>query len=116
MNFIQRFIKKPPVLFPLVALFHIGWLLYSIYDYSSEPLYSPLWTQILWLIGYSVSWLFICDMKRWAAYAYVGLTALNLILRFVLKSPMDLVYFADALFPADILFSFFVLFYFRQFE
>ncbi|WP_276133539.1 hypothetical protein [Polluticoccus soli] len=116
MSFIQRFIKKPPVLFPLVALFHIGLLLYSIYDYSSEPLSSPIWLQPIWLLAYAVSWLFICDMRKWAAYAYLGLTALNLILHFALKSPTDLAYFTDALFPVDILFSFFVLFYFRYFE
>jgi hypothetical protein len=29
---------------------------------------------------------------------------------------MDIVYFTDALFPADVLFSFFIFFYLRQFE
>ncbi|MCD6062244.1 MAG: hypothetical protein K0R82_155 [Flavipsychrobacter sp.] len=104
------------MLFPLVALFHIGLLLYSIYDYSSEPFGSAIWVQPLWLLAYAISWLFICDMKKLAAYSYIGLTALNLILRFVLKSPTDLAYFTDALFPADILFTFFVLYYFKSFE
>ena len=115
MQFINRIIKKPPVLFPLVALFHTGLLLYGVYEYSSEPL-GKIWVQPLWLLAYAIRWLFICDMKKWAAYAYISLTALNLILRFVLKTPMDIVYYTDALFPADILFTFFVFFYFRRFE
>jgi hypothetical protein len=115
MQFLKRIIKKPPVLFPLVALFHIGFLLYSIYDYSSEPM-GKIWVQPLWLLCFTASWLFVCDMKKWAAVAYIVLTALNLVLRFVLKSPMDIVYFTDALFPADVLFSFFIFFYLRQFE
>jgi hypothetical protein len=115
-NFFKRIIRKPPVLFPLVALFHFIWLGYSIWNYSSEPFPSAAWIQPLWILAYAVSWLFVCDMKKWAALVYIGLTMLNLVLRFVLKSPTDLSNFTDTLFPIDVLFSFFLLFYYRQFE
>lgn len=116
MHFLQRFIQKPPVLFPLVALFHIAMLGYGLYSYSTEPFPSLIWVQPLWLLLYTFSWVFVCDMKRWAAIAYVLLTVLNLSLRFLLTSSIDINNFTDALFPADILFSFLALFYYRQLQ
>lgn len=116
MNFFKRIIKKPPVLFPLVALFHIGLLLYGLWIYHTEPFPSAIWVQPLLMLCYTISWLFICDMKKWAALVYIGLTSINLILRFQLKSATDLMNFTDTLFPADVLFTFFVMFYYRQFE
>ena len=61
-NFIIRILKKPPVIFPWVALFHIGILLFSVYLFSSEPI--DAWVQPLWMLAYTVCWLFVCDMKR----------------------------------------------------
>lgn len=115
-TFFRRIIKKPPVLFPLVALFHIGMLLYTTWQFSPEPFPSPVWVQPLWWLLYTISWIFICDMKRWAAMMYIGLTALNLVLRYVIKSSVDLSNFTDAMFPVDVLFTFFVMFYFRRFD
>src|SRR5690242_18532794 len=85
-SFFKRIFKKPPILFPLVALFHIAMLLFSIWNYSTEPFLSIAWVQPLWMLLYSLSWLFVCDMKRWAAYVYIALTTLNLMLRMALKS------------------------------
>jgi hypothetical protein len=72
--------------------------------------------QPLLMLCYTVSWIFICDMKRWAALVYIALTTINLMLRFLVKSPVILNDLTDVLFPADVLFSFFLMFYFRQFE
>ncbi len=113
---IKRFIQKPPALFPWVALFHIAMLLFSIWNYRTEPFPSMVWLQPLWMLCFTVSWIFICDMKRWAAMVYIGLTTLNLFLRFYLKDPMLLNNLTDTLFPIDILFTFFVMFYFRQMD
>lgn len=111
-SFFRRITRKPPLLFPLVALFHVGLLVYYLFTLFPEP----LWVQLLWIAMFTFAWIFVCDMKKWAAWLYVGITTLNLGLRLVLKSPADLSNFTDTLFPADILFSFFVLFYFRRFE
>ena len=111
-NFLKRIFTKPPILFPMVALFHVGVLGYNIYIYSTEPLL----IQLIWLLLYTVSWIFVCDLKRWASIMYMALTTLNLLLRFVLKSPIEASNFTDALFPADILFTFFVMYYFKKFD
>jgi len=115
MNF-NRFIKKPPVLFPLVALFHIVMLGYSIWNYHTEPFPSIGWVQPLWMLCYTISWIFVCDMKRWAMYVYMGLTTLNLILRVYVTSPTLRSDFTDTLFPLDILFTFFLMVYYKRFE
>lgn len=113
---LQRFIKKPPVLFPLVALFHIAMLAYSIYNYSDEPFPSKGWLQPLWMLCYTISWIFCCDMKRWAGLAYIGLTSLNLGLLYFAKSHHALQYYTGPFFPMDVVFTFFVMFYFRQMD
>jgi hypothetical protein len=111
-NFLKRITSKPPILFPMVALFHVGLLLYNIYTFADEP----LWTQMFWLLSFTISWIFVCDMKQWAAMVYIGLTTLNLMLRFFLKSEISLSNYTDALFPADVLFTFFLMFYFKRFD
>ena len=115
-DFIKRIIKKPPILFPLVALFHIVLLGKSLWDYHAEPFPSAIWVQPLWMLAYTVSWLFVCDMKKPAALIYIALTTLNLTLRYMLTSSTALSNFTDTLFPADALFTFFVFFYYRQFD
>ena len=80
--FVRDLIKKPPQLFPLAALFHIVMLVIII---CSDIGYTSLWLHILWMLGYTVFWIFICDMKKWAALGYLALTTINLVLRFTLK-------------------------------
>lgn len=103
-------------MFPLVALFHVVMLLYGIWQYSTEPFPSAIWMQVLWMLLFTIAWVFICDMKRWAALLYIGLTITNILLRFFLTSSVDISNYTDAFFPADILFSFFILFFYRRFE
>lgn len=108
--------QKPPILFPLVALFHIGLLIYYIADTLADPNGMLIWGQSVFMLLYTIFWLFCCDLRRWAALGYIAMTTLNLVLRFVLTDTMDLVYFTDTLFPVDILFTFFVMFYFKRFD
>lgn len=115
-SFIKRLWSKPPQLFPLAALFHIAMLLLSVYNYHDEPFPSIMWVQPLYLLCFTIAWIFICDMKRWAAYAYTILTIINLILRLSLKDTSYINAFTDALFPADVLFTFFVILHFKKFE
>lgn len=116
-NSIKRFWTKPPTLFPLVALFHIGAVIFSIAVNSSEPLSSAAWIQFAWLPAYTLAWIFLCDMKKWAGYLYILLTAADLVMRFLLKSyDSDMAWHASLWFPMNVLFSFFVLFYFKQLE
>lgn len=112
MSFVERFIKKPPVVFPLVALFHIGLLVFSIINASTESLSSLIWLQPLWMLVYTVAWLFICDMKRWAAYAYIGVTTLSLLLHFLVKEEL----YHSSLFLIDAIFAMIVMAYIKRFN
>lgn len=105
------------MLFPWVALFHLVLCCISIWIYRTEPFPSVGWLQPLWIVASTVVWVFICDMKRWAAYSYVFLTSLSLLLRFLLKMDVtEISLYSSALFPMDVIFSFFVLYYFRRFN
>jgi len=112
-TFVRDLIKKPPQLFPLVALFHIAMLIYTVWNDISG---SYEWIQILWVLGYTFFWLFICDMRKWAAIGYLILTVTDVILRFTLKSPTSLDLYVSDMFILDVLFSFFVLFYYKRFD
>lgn len=114
--FYKRMWQKPPIVFPLVALFHVGVLLYLLYDAIADPVYGAVMMQPVLMLLYTVAWLFVCDMKKWAALVYIGLTTMNLLLRFTLVDPSMLNNYTDVLFPADVLFTFFVMFYFKRFQ
>lgn len=104
------------MIFTWVALFHVLATVYTIWLYHTEPFPSVSWIQPLWMVVYTISWIFICDMRRWAAYSYVFLTSLSLLLRFLLKmNATEISLYSSVLFPVDVMFSFFVLYFFRRF-
>lgn len=115
-SFFKRMWQKPPVAFPLIALFHVGLLLYMVYDTIAEPVYGGVMAQPAIMLLYTIAWLFVCDMKKWAALTYIALTTLNLLLRFLVTDMSILNSYTDTLFPADVLFTFFVMFYYKRFE
>lgn len=98
-------------MFPLVALFHF--LVLGIEVFTFDAL---LWAQLVWKILFAITWLFICDLKRWAAFIYMTLTTANLFMRWLITNPSIVNNYTDALFPADVAFTFFVLIYFRKFD
>lgn len=114
--FFKRIWQKPPIAFPLIALFHVGLLLYLVYDTIVDPVYSGIMAQPVIMLLYTAAWLFVCDMKKWAALVYIALTTLNLLVRFLVVDPSLLNNYTDTLFPADVLFTFFVMFYYKRFE
>lgn len=117
MNTIKRFWTKPPAIFPWVALFHIGAIIFSIVFFSSEPLSSSVWIRFAWLPFYTLAWVFLCDMKKWAGYLYLVITSADLAIQFLLKSyNPDLAQYASLWFPMNVIFTFFILFYFRQLD
>ena len=115
-SFLKRIISKPPTVFPWVALFHLLMLAFSIYVFSDSPFPSLDWIGTLWVLLMTICWIFICDMKRWAALTYIFLVIINIVLRFALESPTDLATYTHVFFPIDVLFCFFVLFYFKRFD
>lgn len=114
-HFLGRIISRPPVLFPAVALFHVLIFSYSLWNYSDFEFPSIYWTPVAWLLAYTLLWLFVCDLRRWAALGYLGLTTLHILLHFAL-SASEAATFTPSFMLVYILFSFFILFYYRIFH
>ncbi len=115
-NFIRDIIRKPPVIFPWVALFHVVMLAYVTWLFSTEPMFSAGWLQPLWMLAYTVCWIFICDLRRWAAYGYILLTSVNLLLYVLCKDVVAREMYTSSFSLIDVGFCFFVLFFFRRFN
>jgi hypothetical protein len=113
-SFFKRILTKPPIVFPFVALFHLLILCYSIWNYKEFPFPSVYWIPVLWLLLYSFFWLFVCDQKRWAAFGYLGLTVINIALHYFLKFESERSVYTPSFLLIYILFSFFILFYFKR--
>jgi hypothetical protein len=108
--------KKPPLLFPLVALYHLFLLGYTIWLLHDAPFPGTEWLMMAVILLFSVFWFLVCDMRKVGALGYLALTSVNLIIMFGLKSFISKDVYTNSLFPTDVLFSFFVLFYYRTFE
>ncbi len=100
--------RNAPIAVPIIAAFHFLWLILRISQFASEPLTDLIWIQVLWIAVAAVSWLLIVRFK-WAANVYIGLTVLNLILRFTLKDEHLRNALTDALFPIDLICSMLLL-------
>lgn len=107
---------RVPVIFPALAVAHFGWLLWTVWDFRGEPFPSPIWVGVAWHCLYTLSWALAWKGLRIGAWVYLALTSLNLVLRFVLKDESALTFYTDALLPFDILFSFFLLLYYKRFR
>ena len=106
-------VRKPPILFPLVGLFHVLWLLWTIWDDRGEPI-DIAWLQILWLAGYTFFWIAACDLRRWGAIGYFVLSLADVSLYLAARNhKIDQVYISN-LFLLDCLFSFFLLVYYKK--
>ena len=118
-SFFRDIVKKPPLVFPYMALFHVVMFLFTLWTYRTEPVFSVGWIQPLWMLLYTVFWLFVCDMRKWAAWGYLAITTFNLVLKFSLHSKADVDLYVSTMSTAiylDVLFSFFILFYYKRFE
>ena len=115
-QFVSRILQKPPIIFPWIALFHLIMLLFSIWTEMLSPFTIEGWIQPIWALLLGICWLFICDLKKWAAYGYLFLTVLSICLRFLLLNITNAIIYSFCFYEITILFSFFILFFFRQFE
>lgn len=121
---LQTFIKdistKPPLLFPLVALFHVFALLYSIWDVHASPFPGTEWLSPLWMIALTACWVAMCDLRKWGAIGYIVLTVADLAIVFAMK-PANTSFlnntdpYSSSFFPLNVIFCFFVLFFYRRF-
>jgi hypothetical protein len=112
-EFFSDVIRKPPMLFPFIGLFHVLWLGRTLWSLRHEP-FDVAWLQVAWMSAYTVCWIGICDLRRWAQWGYLALTLLNAILFLSLKSIYNKDVYTSSIFLIDALFSFFILFYYKR--
>lgn len=117
--FLRDIIRKPPGAFPYIALFHLLMVGFVLIFWWGAPI-SFYYIELGWTIGFTVCWLYICDLRRWAAYGYIGLTVANIVLYAISISKEPFAqrafqqkYISALLIPA-LIFCFFVLFFFRR--
>jgi len=116
--FYRRIWKQLPILFPLIALFHLAILAFSIYTFSSQGVLDTLSCggACLDIALYTIFWIFVCDTRRWASLAYIVLTAINLLIFFFLKGAPSWHTISGILQPFDVLMCFFLLYYYKRFR
>jgi hypothetical protein len=73
-------------------------------------------TDVLLLMSMSLVWVFIIDLKRWAAMGYILLFIVAAMSHWLLPWWGLAGSSTTPLFPVDILFCFFILFWFKRFE
>ena len=115
-GFITDIIKKPPMLFPMVGLFHVLWLVWIIWDDRSVLFQSIIWLQVLWLAGYTIFWIGVCDLRKWAAIGYILLTVLSISVYIAVKNHILSATYISDIFSIDVLFSFILLYYYKLFR
>ncbi len=112
--YFKRIFSQLPVLFPLIALFHIALLLLALWSFH-EVLADPViyWT-LTGLVIYTILWLAVCDLRKWAGTAYILLSALCIAIQFLLAKTGLWHEVTEYYFPVNALLSFFVLFYYKR--
>ena len=114
--FIRDILKKMPVVFPLVAGFHVLWLCITLTDFKTSGLSSEFMIRASWMILFTIFWIAACDRRKWGAMGYLTLTLIDISLFIFLKTPYQRLTYLSSLYLLDAIFSFFLLFYFKQFE
>ena len=104
---------KPVILFTLVAAVHILWLLYTIWCVVQEPGRIE-WINLTWMLAYTTFWIAAARYKRWGAWGYMALTAVNILLFYYTKTAVARIDYVSSIFLLDILFSFFLLLYYKH--
>lgn len=112
---IKQFFSKPPILFPLAALFHLVLSVLSIAILWPAPLSQPEWLAPLANLLFTGAAFFLCSMRKVAALLYVGLSMLCLALMYFSDADSAARIFAQALFPLNLILSFFILLLYKRF-
>ena len=115
-RFIKDISTQLPLLFPMVALFHLFYLCQTVYSCIAEPFPSLIWLQSVYALLYAFFWFMVCDLRRWASWGYIGVTCVNIALMVFLRQKHNGELFYASLVPADALFVFFILYYYKRFR
>ncbi|GAA4449240.1 hypothetical protein [Rurimicrobium arvi] len=115
-NSLKTFFTKPPILFPLAALFHLVLFIAAVVTLYPTPLSQRDWLAPLASLSFTIAAFLICTMRKWTAMSYVGLSIACLALMYFggYDSPARI--FGQALFPLNLILSFFILLLYKRFR
>jgi len=109
-------VRKPPIAFPLIGLFHLLLLLWVFWSDRTEPFPNVVWLEAVWMIAYTTFWIAACDMRKWGALGYIVLTVFSMAIFFAArynKIPQD---YVNNMHFFDVLFSMLLLYYYKNFS
>lgn len=113
-GFFKRIWTQPPVAFPWVGVFHLFALIHALWIFLGDGFHPETWLYPLGLLIYTVAWIFICDLRKWAAYLYIGFTCLTLLLRITVRPFSIWADLSNVLFPANLIFCVLILIFFKR--
>lgn len=119
-SFVYRLLRRPPVIFPLVALFLSALTALEAYQWLGDPsVFRIYWFRPLILLAYTISWVGACLFKKWGAISFLALSVANVCLYLLTQDNIYKQAFGDILFspiPMNLFLSFLLLFYFKRMD
>lgn len=113
--FISDIFRKPPVLLPLVALFHVLWFMVMLWSVITA--YSAGTAENAgWMLLYTIFWIGVSDLRKWGAIGYILLTVVSILVWYVPYLDGKSSSHVSPMFLVDIVFSFFALVYYKKFR
>lgn len=117
-----KLLRRPPILFPLVALFFVFMCAVEMYLFWGDTsIYKVYLLRPVVMMVYTVFWVGCCLLKKWGAVGFVTLSILQLCLILFLPEADD--HFKDAVvnnffskYPINLGLSFLLLFYFKRMD
>jgi len=113
---LKQLLTRPPILFPLAALFHIIISLSAIFTLHPTPFSQRDWLRPFGMIAFTILSVLLCTMRKWTAMAYVAFSILSLALLYFSKADSPEFIFGNSFFPFNIILSFFILLLFKRFK
>jgi hypothetical protein len=113
--FFSDIFRKPPILFPLVAIFHVVCLVVSLISLIQQP-GSATGLEVAWMLGYTLFWVGVADLRKWGALGYIGTTVVSIVVWYMAYAHGHRALDGSPIFIIDILFCFFIMFYFKRFR
>jgi len=111
---VAEYLKKTPVIFPLAAVFHCLWLVWLIWSDRREPFPDEVWLQVLWMVLFTLCWVWAAGMSKKGAAGYILLTVADVVIYLLARNHLVAVTAVFPIFPVDVLMSMALLFYFGK--
>lgn len=115
-SFIERVWNEPPVFFPIAVLFHLFLLVRGMVDFGDLVSTRLGALTIAWYaVGFVLS-IFVLLLRRWAAIAYLLLTATGVVLQLTLPKGALWHDVGTTLFPIDAIMMALIFFFYKRFH